>query len=178
MVACPAMRMMRAMRSILRNTYLLLCFLAPLSAGGSPAPAQEQTLSIEQPRARINIPGRPAAGYMTIVNSGQSADALVAATTPLAKRVELHTHLMEGGIMKMREVEKVDVPAYGKAVFSSGGDHLMFFGLAEDVQPGGTLPVTLNFQSGKTIDVDFTVTKIGGQNRSAKGTGQQHHHKN
>ena len=125
------------------------------SAHGAPE------LKIETPYARVTIPGRPAAGYLKIHNSGAAPDALVSASSPMAERVELHTHLMENGVMKMRQVEKVEVPAGGEAAFEPGGYHLMIFGLDKAVKPGTTLPLTLSFEKAGGLDVEFRVEGIG-----------------
>lgn len=138
----------------------------------------EGALTVEQPHVRITIPGRPAAGYMTVKNAGTKAEAIVSASSPLARRVELHEHSMNGGIMRMRQVEKVDVPAAGKVEFSSGGYHLMIFGLDKDVKPGDMLPVTLTMKSGKNIDMTFPVGKIGETpGKSNAGHSGHSHHK-
>ena len=59
-------------------------------------------IKVENPWVRATIPNRPAAGYMVVRNAGDSADAIVSASSPDADRIELHTHLMENGVMKMR----------------------------------------------------------------------------
>lgn len=130
-------------------------------------------LKVEEPHVRVTIPGRPAAGYMTVKNSGTTADAITAASSPLAKRIELHEHSMDGGIMRMRQVEQVEVPAAGEVVFSSGGYHLMISGLDKSVKPGDALPVTLTLKSGKNIEVDYHVGKVGDPNNPYGG---QHKH--
>lgn len=128
-----------------------------LAAGFGFASAQDASaLSLENPRVRVTIPGRPAAGYVTIGNSGE-ADALVSARSPRAERIELHTHLMEDGVMKMREVEKVNVPARGIAEFKPGGFHLMIFGLDSGVKPGDSLSLTLTFDKAGNVEAEFSV---------------------
>lgn len=148
-----------------------------LAATASSSIAKEHAhgpLKIENPHARVTIAGRPAAGYMKIHNASNKADALVSASSPMAERVELHTHLMENGIMKMRPVQKVEVPANGAVTFGSGDFHLMIFGPKSDVKPGKELPITLTFASAASVTVDFAVTGIGAT-APAKGHAGQHH---
>jgi copper(I)-binding protein len=92
------------------------------------------------------VPGRPAAGYLTIVGGGQP-DSLVAVTSP-GLRVELHSMTMDGGVMKMAKLDSVPVPAGATVDFAPGGNHLMIFGMT--VAPK-TLPLTLKFRSGATL---------------------------
>jgi copper(I)-binding protein len=81
----------------------------------------EAQIQIEKPWARATAPGAAVAGgYMLIRNQG-AADRLVAAASPAAARVELHVHVNEGGVMKMREVPGYDVPAKGSFELKPGG---------------------------------------------------------
>jgi len=73
--------------------------------------------------ARATPPGAKNGGaYLTVVNHGP-ADKLVAAGGTVAARIELHSHTMEGGVMKMRQVPFIDVPMHGQAVLKPGGIH-------------------------------------------------------
>ena len=149
---------------------MALTLLAIAAAPGSmlsPAFASEIThgaLKIENPWVRTTIPGRPAAGYMVVRNAGDADDAIVSASAPDAERVELHTHLMENDVMKMRPVEKIDVPAGGSAELKSGGLHLMIFGVTESLKDGNSLPVTVVFEKAGPVKIDFKVKTIAGGN--------------
>lgn len=88
----------------------------------------EAGIIISNARVRPPLPGRDvAAAYFTIINSGK-ADQIISVTTPLSDRVELHTHLNEDGVMKMRRVTAVDIPANGSLEFKPGSYHVMIFG--------------------------------------------------
>lgn len=119
-------------------------------------------LSIEQPWARATI-GQGAAGaaYLTVVNHGAAADRLLAVTTPAAKKAELHTHSMDGGVMKMRHVEAVDIAPQATTVLAPGGYHIMLFGLAKPLSEGDAFPVTLRFQSAGSVEVQVRVRAAG-----------------
>ena len=99
------------------------------------------------------------AAYLTIVNSGATPDNLlsVSAAPELAKSVELHTMIDEGGVMKMRPVEKIEVPANGEAVLKIGGFHVMFIGVQKDLKDGETVKLSLTFEKAGTIQVDAVV---------------------
>lgn len=111
--------------------------------------------------ARVTIADRPAAGYMSVHNMGGDADRLVSASSPMAERVELHTHIMQDNIMKMRRVDAFDVPAGGTTELAPGGNHLMIFGLKHLPKPGDMIPLTVVFEKAGSVDMQLEVRKAG-----------------
>jgi copper(I)-binding protein len=101
--------------------------------------------------------GATGAVYLTITNTGKEADALVSASSDAARTVELHEVKHEGGVMKMRPVQKIDVPAGGKIEMKPGGYHVMLMGLTHDLKPGEEVPLTLKFERGGEIRADAAV---------------------
>lgn len=142
---------------------LLLAALAvPLCLAG---PTLAQDIEVVDAHARTSFSGAPAgAAFMTIANSGEADDRLVSARSDAAARVELHTHIDAGdGVMRMRRVEDgIPVPAGGAAVLERGGDHIMFMGIGAPWEAGGTVRVTLHFESGGEIALDLPI-RIGDQ---------------
>lgn len=119
-------------------------------------PALAGDITVEDPYARSSNP-RSGAAFMVIRNAGE-AERLVAARADIAERVELHTHLMENGIMKMREVEGgIEIPSDGMAHLKRGGLHVMFLGLKAPMEQGQAFPLTLVFESGQEITVEVPV---------------------
>lgn len=98
-------------------------------------------------------------GYLIIANSGAEADALVgvSAASDLADAVELHTVVEEGGMMKMRPVEQIDVPANGEAVLKPGSFHIMFIGVKKELKAGDSVRLSLTFAKAGTVEVDAVV---------------------
>jgi len=143
----------------------LLVLALALSAGlGAPAIhiAAADDITVEHPWSRATAANAPnGAAFMVIHNAGTSPDRLVSASTGRAERVELHTHRMEDGVMKMRQVETIDIPAGGEAELKPGGLHVMFFGLKGALSEGETFPLELTFQNGGTRTVEVTVMKAG-----------------
>ena len=92
------------------------------------------------------VPGRPAAGYLT-VNGGRQPDTIVSVTSP-GLRIEMHSMTMEGGVMRMAKLDVLPVPAAARVAFANGGNHLMIFGMTSAPK---TLPLTLNFGSGAKL---------------------------
>lgn len=101
------------------------------------------------------VTGRSSAGYLAITGDSK-ADRLVAVTSPGLK-IELHSMSMETGIMRMAKIDGLDIPARGKAEFTSGGNHLMIYGL-----PAGAkwVPLTLAFKSGAKVITSATVRGV------------------
>jgi hypothetical protein len=136
-----------------RLAAVLLAFVAGLSqmSQGAPAPVKE-AWDQSPPRAsgawvRLNpVPGRPAAGYLTVEGGGQP-DRLIGASVPGA-RVEMHSMTMVGGVIKMTRLDVLPLPAWGKLAFVPSGNHFMIFGLSGTPK---TLPITLKFASGATV---------------------------
>jgi hypothetical protein len=125
------------------------------------APAQAQ-VAIDNPWARATAPGaKVAGGYMMIRNSAAAPDRLIGAASPAAARVELHVHMREGEVMKMREVKGYDVPAKGAFELKPGGAHLMFMEIKRPFTEGEKVPVTLKFERAGEVKVDFHVGRLG-----------------
>jgi len=104
----------------------------------------------------ITLLNRPAAGYMSIHNMGGTADKIVEVSSAAAERVEIHTHKMEEGIMRMRQIDSIAVAPNGYTELKPGGLHLMIFDLKEPVEMGGKLPVTVVFEKSGPLVVQFT----------------------
>ena len=133
-------------------------FLLVLMFVSGPALGQ---VSIEKPWARATAPGaKVAAGYMVLQNKGGAADRLVAASSPAAARVELHVHIHEGGVMKMREVPGYDVPAKGAFELKPGGAHLMFMDIRRPFKEGEKVPVKLEFEKAGEVRAEFHVGRL------------------
>jgi len=126
------------------------------------ASAAQAQVEIEQPWARATAPGaQVAGGYMTIRNKGADTDKLVGASSGAAARVELHVHIREGDVMKMRQVGAYEVPANGSFELKPGGAHLMFLQIARPFKEGEKIPVTLKFERAGELKVEFHVGRLG-----------------
>jgi copper(I)-binding protein len=146
-----------------------------VAAGGATLTADTFTLgrlTISQPWARATPPGAKAgAAYLIIKNESGQDDRLTAVVTPAAKKAELHTHVMDGNVMKMRPVKDVDVKAGGTTQFAPGGFHVMLLGLNEPLKEGKRFPLTLTFEKAGSVTVEVEVQATG-----AMGEGQHRKH--
>lgn len=139
-----------------------MLLLAAVVAAPLPTVAHEYKLgaiAIDHPWARPAVAGRNGAAYLGLANGGE-ADRLIAASSPMARKVELHTHLIDSaGVARMRPVDGVDLPAGGEATLAPGGLHVMLFGLGEALQEGRRFPLTLTFERAGEIEVEVAVEK-------------------
>jgi copper(I)-binding protein len=72
--------------------------------------------------------------------------ALVAVSTPLTARAEIHEMSIEAGVMKMRAIAKIDLPAGRTVELKPGGYHVMLMNLDRPLHAGETVPITLVFE--------------------------------
>ncbi len=134
--------------------------LAAALIGFSPLALADGAITVKDPTARPTIgQQRVTAAYMTIETTG-AADRLVAAASPLAGKVELHTHLHENGVMKMREVEAIPLAPGQPARLETGGYHLMVLDLKQPLKAGDSLPITLTFEKAGKVEVTVPVKPI------------------
>lgn len=118
-------------------------------------------LDIRDPYARSVPPGQPnSAVFMQIVNRGVAARALVGGRSDAARVVELHTHTMEDGMMRMRRIERIEIPGKGAVSLEPGGMHVMLIGLRRNLDSGDTVNLTLDLDDGTTLDVKAPVRAV------------------
>lgn len=97
--------------------------------------------------ARSTAPGQNVgAAYLNIVSNAPAA--LVKAESPAAKVVELHEMKMEGDVMKMRAVPKIDLPAGKEVKLEPGGLHVMLIDIKQPLKVGEKVPLTLVVEAG------------------------------
>jgi periplasmic copper chaperone A len=121
------------------------------------------SLNVSSPWARATPPGaRVAGGYLTIENTGGTADRLLSADSPAAERTELHLMKTENGMMMMRAAsDGVEIGAGASVVFAPGGYHIMFIRPKAPFVAGTSVPVTLVFEKSGTMELEFPVQPIG-----------------
>lgn len=128
-------------------------------------------LTIEHPWARATPAGATvAAGYMVIRNAGSDPDRLIAGAAPFAGRVEIHEMVMDGDVMRMREVDGgLEIPPGGEIVLEPGGYHVMFLDLQEPLVEGGVRGGTLTFEQAGDIAVHYAIESMaaGGSGHAA-----------
>ena len=147
--------MMRLVRSIIGFVLLF----TGLGVWAGSVLAADIVLGNLQFRATVgSIPS--SAGYLTIRNNGTDDDWLVAATSDLARKTELHSMTMDNGVMRMRQVEGgIPVPAGGTVTLAPGGFHIMLIGLKAPLHAGQAYDVTLDFRHAGPMTITGTAVK-------------------
>jgi copper(I)-binding protein len=98
---------------------------------------------------------------MVVHNAGGDADALTAAQCALASAAELHSSALVDGVMRMRPIDAVEVPARGRAVLEPGGRHVMLIGLRQPLTEDAPLALTLRFERAGEVTLQVPVRAPG-----------------
>jgi copper(I)-binding protein len=166
-----------------RTTSLATLLVALLAVPSAPtfAAGAADSITVVDPYVRQAPPGAMATGaFMVIRNAGAKDVRVVKADNPASKATELHTHLNEGGMMKMRPVKDIEVKAGGEAVLKPGGLHVMLIDMKTPLKEGDVVPITLTFDDGSSKKVDAKVKKPTAAEMPMSGMGghdmMQHKH--
>ena len=143
-----------------------LIFGVGLAFAAGAVSAQTGRLEVDNAWARAT-PGKSAIGAAYVTIRSPTADKLVAASSPIAKKAEMHTMSMEGMVMKMRPVAGIDLPAGQAVTLQPGGLHIMLVDLAKPLKAGQTFPLTLTFEKAGSKTVNVAVEKIGAMGPAA-----------
>lgn len=114
------------------------------------------SVEIENAWARATPPGSTVASVYAQVEA-QQTDEIVAISTPAAERVEIHATSEAAGVMKMRPVSSVPLPANEPVKFEAGGLHLMLIGLRKPLVAGSSIPLTFAFRSAAPLTIEADV---------------------
>lgn len=118
-----------------------------------------------------------AAAYLEIVNTGPTDDRLLSAASPAAQRVELHTHVMEDGVARMREVPGIDLPVGDTVALAPGGLHIMLMELPEPLVPEMAITLELTFEQAGTLTLEAVpVRPITARDSGGHGDSDGHDH--
>jgi periplasmic copper chaperone A len=139
----------------------MLFFASFLAASSLPAQAE---VKATEAWVRATVPSQKSTGAFVTFTSSEDAK-IVSAASPLAAAVELHSSSMEKGVMQMRAVEAIELPA-GKAVeLKPGATHVMLMGLAKPARAGETFPLVFTIEDTRgrrtSLEVSAAVRPIG-----------------
>jgi len=127
------------------------------------APVSAGDIEVTAGFARAMLPGQPSGGgFVTVLNKGAAPDRLVAASSPAAGKVEVHSMEIKDGVMVMRPVEGgLEVPAGGSLEMKPGGLHLMLMQVQDPFAAGTTVPLTLEFEVAGKVEIRLPVRAPG-----------------
>lgn len=134
------------------------------SAASEAGSAKIGAFEIEGGFSRATAEGaKVGAGYLTIRNTGTTADTLLSVETPVAARGEIHDmNMTDEGVMRMRRLaDGIEIPAGGTVELKPGGKHLMLMELKQPLVAGSTVSVKLIFKSGVSGEVELPVRALG-----------------
>jgi len=112
------------------------------------AASNAKDIEISGAWTRATAPGQEAAGVDMTITSKQAA-TLAGVSSPVANTAEMHSMTSENGMMRMREVKAIELPAGKRVNLSESGYHLMLNGLKAPLKEGETVPLTLSIKVGK-----------------------------
>jgi periplasmic copper chaperone A len=136
-------------------TLLLLSLISTNSFASS--------IIVISPYARAVPPGHPnSAVFMKLKNTSNVDRALIEARSSVSKVVELHTHKKEGGMMRMRRVDKITIKAGDETVLQPGGLHVMLIGLKQQLHQGNMIDLELIFDDNSNIKLTLLVKAVAG----------------
>ncbi|KAA3654704.1 MAG: copper chaperone PCu(A)C [Proteobacteria bacterium] len=136
---------------------LALAALSPLTVAAGMADG----IAVEAAHVRLMPAAAPnSAAFLTVVNTAATPVRLVGARSELAQTVELHDHIRDGEIMRMRRIEGIDIAAGAQAVLAPGGKHVMLIGLKRPLVADSVAQITLIFADGSEHTINAPVTPI------------------
>ena len=128
-----------------------LLLAAALACAASTSPAQAPGVTVSGAWARATMPGQPVSGaYFDIVSA--EGGALVGASSPAAGVVEVHQMQLDGGVMKIRAMPRLPLPAGKTVSLKPGGYHVMLMDLKAPLAKGTAVPLTLVFKNAQGVE--------------------------
>jgi len=165
----------RSISAARRYTLLLMtALLAGTASLGLAHESKAGDIVVDHPYALPTPAGAPSGAlyFRALKNAGKQPDRLTGAQTPVAEAVEIHHVQLEGDVMRMREVDAIELPAGAELKLRHGGEwHLMLVGLKAPLKVGDRIPVVLHFE--KAGDVKATAWV---QQPRDEGSPQEHQH--
>lgn len=135
--------------------------------------------------ARASVQGQQATGAFVQLTAKEPL-RLVGMETPAAAAGEIHEMQMDGDVMRMRQIDSLELPQGQMVALKPGSYHLMFQQLKAPLQEGSEVPVTLVFEDAKgatsRLHLQVPVRRMApaagaaGQAMPAHGDGHGHGH--
>ena len=133
--------------------------MAALLLAGVCQTAAAAGIDVDNAWARSTVQGMSMGGvFMQLENEGKADDILLGGSAPVSERVEIHNHINDNGVMRMREVEGgLPLPKDQKVELKPGSYHIMLMGLKAPLKEGQKFPLTLNFKNAKSKTITVEV---------------------
>jgi hypothetical protein len=132
----------------------------PIERPSATATAPADTFGVRQAALRLSTSDNaPSAAYFTLL-AGTAPVSLIVISSPDAGKVEMHESRMEGGMMTMAPVSRIDVPANGRVELRPGGMHLMLYDVKPAARAAGRVKLVLGFADGRTLETTATTEQM------------------
>ena len=141
---------------MLKNTLFIFSLGVALVAA-STAFAADIKVEDAWTRAALSSKVKNAAGYLKVTNTSKDDDRLLGIYTDVAERNEVHSMTFVDGVMRMNEIEALDIPAGETVYLKPGGYHAMFLGVKKPLEEGQTFDALLTFEKAGEVTVTFNV---------------------
>jgi copper(I)-binding protein len=150
--------------------YICVFVLVVFASLSLPVTAFAQSVEVKDAWVRGTVPAQKATGaFMEI--TGRSAVRLLSAESPVAASVEIHNMTMQNGVMKMFQVDGIDVPSGKTVKLATGGYHVMLMGLKQQMKAGERVPLKLTFERAdktrESLELSVEVRDIAGDRKHA-----------
>ncbi|MEP1552500.1 MAG: copper chaperone PCu(A)C [Paraglaciecola sp.] len=117
-------------------------------------------LVVSDATVRLLPPGVPnTAAYFSIENLSKKTEVLIAASSSIADKAELHNHVFINDMMRMQQQESIQIEPGETVHFKPGGLHIMLFGLNQKLEENQKVSLRLLTQDGEAIDFEATVAR-------------------
>ena len=155
----------------LRTTFSSLIFALTVMA---PLAACADGVNVKNAWVRLPAPGQTTASAYVELTSARDA-ALVAVGSATAARVEMHSMTVEGGVMRMRALPRIELPAGQAVKLAPGGRHFMLIDVKQPLTAGDTVPLVLSVQtSGPSSGLSLTTLNVQAEVRAAAPAAHNH----
>jgi copper(I)-binding protein len=122
---------------------------------------KQSSIIVSDAYIREMPPGQTiSASFMMLENNSDTDVSLYKVNSDIAKQIELHKHTEVDGIMEMRRVKKITIPAKGEIVLKPGGYHMMLFGIKKGMKSGDSVELKLSFDNDTEQTVKVVVMDI------------------
>lgn len=136
------------------NTLLRTLLIGATVTLGATAWAQ---VKVDNAWARATVQGQKATGAFMKLTAAQ-ATQLVGVSTPVAGVAEIHEMKMDGGVMKMRAMPVLELPANQAVELKPGSYHLMLMDLKAPLAKDASVALTLTFKDARGVQSQQLVT--------------------
>ncbi len=149
------------MKKINLSQILLVIIVLFSLVNGSSQAGENNVVTASDGYVRASIPGTTiSSAYLTLTNSSENRVTLVQVSSKISPRIELHQHSMKDGMMRMRQVEQIEIDANSRVILQPHGLHLMIFDLNALLLPDTVVDITLHFSNGQKIIIQLPVRKL------------------